>query len=147
MPRVDFARIQGRRSFTPLPEGTYPCRLVDVDESTTRSGDPMWKLTWRVLDGEYRGRRIFDTISFSERALKRTQHVLFVLGLDVGGKVDLVPEMILGRDCLVAVAIEDFVDATGGTRSHNKVPFTGYRALPSTADDEEAPGTGEPSSF
>ena len=70
----------------------------------------MWKLRFEVLDGEYRGRYIFDNMVFSDAALKRVKLICSRLGLDVSGEVELTPEVIMGRKCWVTVETEEYED-------------------------------------
>lgn len=146
MPRVNFAQTGNRRPITPLPEGDYRCRVMDVEESTTRNGDEMWRLTLEVAGGTHAGRRVFDNLVFSDRALPRLKLFCSALGLPASGEVNLTPSMILDRECVVTVAVEEYVDAAGITRPRNRVAFEGYRSVaaqtePRTADqsDEDLP--------
>jgi hypothetical protein len=143
MPRVNFNRLQAERTFSPLPDGEYRCRLRDVEETVTRNGDAMFKLTWEVIQGAHGGRRIFDNLVFSERALKRLKHVCSALGLCVTGEIDLTPEMIQDRECMVTVASEDCIDEAGTTKTRNRVLFEGYRSVePAIQGEVEDESTG-----
>ena len=126
MPTIDFNTIDDVQDFTPLPEGTYLCRLADVEEATTQYGDDMWKLRFIVESGEHRGRYIFDNMVFSEAALKRAKLICSRLGLDVSGELDLTPSVITNRTCNVSVNIEEYKDQEGNVKSRNVVPFAGY---------------------
>ena len=127
MPTIDFNTVDDVQDFTPLPEGTYLCRLADVEEAITQYGDDMWKLRFIVESGEHRGRYIFDNMVFSEAALKRAKLICSRLGLDVSGELDLTPSVITDRTCNVTVDIEEYeVEETGLTKKRNVVPFAGY---------------------
>ena len=51
MPKIDFNAIDDVNDFSPLPEGRYLCRVVGVDERTTRQGDDLWGLRLMVEEG------------------------------------------------------------------------------------------------
>ena len=51
MPLIDFNNVDDVQDFSPLPEGKYRCRVAEVDETTRRSGDAMWKLRLAVESG------------------------------------------------------------------------------------------------
>ena len=137
MPKIDFSRIDDVQDFQPLPDDDYLCRLSEIEEASTTQGDEMWKLRFEVLQGEYKGRRIFDNLVFSEAAMKRVKLICSRLGLDVSGELDLTPGMIEGRTCYVTTEIEEYEDSEGRIKRRNVVPFAGYeRAEGSPAEDQ-----------
>jgi hypothetical protein len=131
MPKIDFTTIDDAQDFSPIPEGKYLCRLAEVEEAHTRDGDDRWKLRFEVLEGPYQGRKIFDDLFFSAKALKRVKFVCSRLGLDVSaqGEFDLQPDHILDRVAYVTVEIEEYEDDHGVTKKRNKVPFAGYERV------------------
>ena len=126
MPKIDFSHIDDVQDFSPLPDGEDPCRLSEIEEASTHSGDEMWKLKFEVVDGEYTGRYIFDNLVFSDAALKRVKLVCSRLGMDVSGEIDLTPSLLEGRTCLISTEIEEYEDNEGRTKRRNTVPFAGY---------------------
>ncbi len=135
MPTVNFAGItEESNGVTLLEEGTYPCRLAEVDVAETSKGDEMWRLRWVVEEGPHQGRLIFDNLVFSSAALGRLKLVCERLGIDTSGELDLRPSMLRGRHCLVRVEIEDYEAADGQLRKRNVVPWAGY----GRADDSSA---------
>ena len=97
MPTIEFDKVDDVLDFTPLPDGKYCCTVADVEEAKTQYGDEMWKLRFRVSEGQYKGRYIFDNMIFSTPGLKRVKLICSRLGLDVSGKSDLTPDLIKGR--------------------------------------------------
>lgn len=142
MPRIDFSTVEDAKDFTPLPEGEYLCRVDNVKEALTGAGDEMWKLRMAVVEGEHKGRYIFDNLVFSEKALKRAKFVCRCLGIDVSGEVDLTPDMIVGKQANVRVELEEYQDDEGREKKRNRVPFAGYEK----PDDETEEPTGGSSS-
>ena len=129
MPRIDFGTIEDAKGYSILPEAGYRCRFADIEETSTQYGDDMWKLTLMVAAGDYEGRRIFDNMVFSDRALARVKLICAALGIDVSGSVDLVPAMLLGKECNVTVEIQEYEDSTGKLKQRNSVPFAGYAPI------------------
>ena len=103
MARINFNTVDDIDDFSPLPEGQYLCRLAEVEEASTQYGDDMWKIRFVVAEGASQGRYIFDNLVFSEAALKRVKLVCSRLGLDVSGEVELTPDLLRDRTCLVSV--------------------------------------------
>lgn len=141
MPKIDFSQIDDVQDFQPLPDDDYLCRLSEIEEASTTQGDEMWKLRFEVIQGEHKGRYIFDNLVFSEAALKRVKLICSRLGLDVSGELDLTPGMIEGHTCYVTTEIEEYEDNEGRIKRRNVVPFAGYeRAEGSAAEVEENTG-------
>ncbi len=136
MPKVDFTKIGDIAEYAPLPEGEYPCRLTQVEQTQTRNGDDLWRLRFVVTAGEFTGRYIFDNLVFSPKALPRVKLLCNRLGVDVNGEVDLRPDHLLQRQCLVTVAIEEYADEEGATKKRNRVPFAGYEAVAAETEDD-----------
>jgi len=143
MPKIDFANVDDLDDFTPLPDDDYLCKLAEIEEATTQSGDDLWKLRFEVVEGEYAGRYIFDNLVFSAKALKRAKLICSRLGIDVSGEVDLTPELLLNKVCILTVTTEEYEDSEGKTKKRNVVPFAGYeraegREAEDSDDSEEA---------
>ena len=145
MPKIDFNKIDDVVDFSPLPPGKYLCKLADIEEASTQNGDEMWNLRFQVMEGESVGRYVFDRLVFSAAALKRVKLVCSRLGLNVDGEMDLTPQMIIGRSCLLAVQNEEYEDGEGTKKMRNVVPFAGYEKTDkaptqgTTGEQEEEP--------
>ena len=142
MPECDFSSVDDARDFSPLPPGDYPCRLAAIDANErTKAGNKMWNLRFVVKEGDCQGRMIFDRISFGEAALPRVKLLCHALGLDVTGKVDLIPELLIDREVLVTVENQSYFDRREGKgKKFNKVVFAGYSSIEnSSSSDTEVP--------
>ena len=133
MPRVDFNNVSDIADFSPLPDGQYLCKLVDIETDLTKSGDELWKLRWCVDGGEHDGRLLFDNLVFSTKAMSRVKLICTSCGLDVTGTVDLDLPMLLDRRAMVTTYQEEYEDDRGQTKVTNRVPFDGYQPVPGEA--------------
>lgn len=142
MPKVDFTKVDDVQDFTPIPDGKYPCRLADIEEARTHSGDEMWRMRFQVAEGPHAGRIVFDNLVFSDAAMKRVKLICSRLGIDVSGELDLEPGMLKGRTCLLTVQTEEYEDNEGRPRKRNVVPFAGYERSdgPAKAASQEDDG-------
>ncbi|MFA5138358.1 MAG: DUF669 domain-containing protein [Elusimicrobiota bacterium] len=148
MPRIDFSKVDDVQDFSPIPEGKYLCKLADIEEASTNAGDEMWKLRFQVAEGPHAGRMVFDNLVFSSAAMKRVKLVCSRMGLDVSGELDLTPERLRGRTCLLTVQTEEYEDSEGRRKKRSVIPFAGYErasgdgppaaAAPSTDEEEPA---------
>jgi len=110
-PVIDFSDVKGPE---PIPDGEYLLTITKAEFGESNSGAPKIDVTYEVTDGEYQGRKVFDTISFHKNALMFTKVTLQQLGADVTGKVDpeaLAEEMLgLSLSAFVKIQESDQVD-------------------------------------
>jgi hypothetical protein len=126
--RVDFSEVEDVQSFVSVPEGEYPCRVVEVREGLTRDGGERWAFRLEVAEGDYAGRTAaWDSISWTERALPRAKYVLSKLGFDVSGTLELRSSDLVGCEVLATLQAEERQDrATGHRVERMRVPYHGY---------------------
>ena len=68
--------------YTPLPPGQYTARIIDGQLISSRTHNtPGYELTFEVVEGEFRGRRIWHSIWLTEAALPRAKRDLAKLGI------------------------------------------------------------------
>ena len=138
--KINFADIEEAEDFTPVPDGQYLCELHECEETETSNQDEMWKLRWKILEGDYAGRIIFDNLVFSESAMKRVKLVFSRLGIDVSGELDFDPSIISGKKVLVTVITEDYEAENGVVKKKNSVPFAGYEKYDGASDAAASSG-------
>jgi hypothetical protein len=92
MPEIKFAGVPDQKAFKPAPSGDYILELVDAEDGTIQSGpnkgDEKTTLQWEIVDAEgeleqYNGRRIYDNVTYGEKALPRVKTMLKAFGADV----------------------------------------------------------------
>jgi hypothetical protein len=92
MPEIKFAGVPDQKAFKPAPSGDYILELVDAEDGTIQSGpnkgDEKTTLQFEITDAEgeleeFNGRRIYDNVSYSEKALPRLKTMLKAFGADV----------------------------------------------------------------
>lgn len=127
MPKINWDDVPDSTGI--LPDGTYPVMVADVEESESRFGDPMWKLTLKVVGGEHEGALIFDRVTFNQKGLSRVKLVCKALGMDTTGEKSLTPNMLVGRAAMVDVYAQEYEKADGTRSKSNNVPFGGYRPM------------------
>ncbi len=137
--KVDFSHVEDVESFVSIPEGTYACRVTDIREGLTRDGHPRWSFRLVVDAGEFAGRTAaWDSVSWSERGMRRAKHVLEMLGFDVQGEIDLESEDLVGRRASALIRFEEREDPVLGTRQiRPRVPYMGYSSLGESGTEEE----------
>lgn len=140
MPKLNFDKIDDMESYSPVPAGQYLCRVKEIidendsgDKIETKSGDEMWKLRFSIVEGEFKGRNLWDNLVFSANALKRVKFICSRMGIPVSGNVDLTPKMLTGKVCLVTVNVEDYINDQDQTKTRNVIPYDGYERADESA--------------
>lgn len=125
---LDFSHVEEVQDFLSVPPGNYLCRVAEVREGWTRSGDSRWSIRLEVNEGEFAGKTAaWDFVSFGERGTRRAKFVLAALGFPTDGKLSIEPEDLVGRLARVEVLAEERVDEqTGARQVRPRVPFEGY---------------------
>lgn len=126
MKTIDFGQVKNAGEFSPIPEGRYLVEIESAEEDVTQKGDDRLNLRLRVVQGEHEGAVIFDKFHFTARALPRLKLLLATLGIDTGGQVDITPQLLEGRRCVVDVVVDTYVKSDGSEGRSNMVPFAGY---------------------
>ena len=60
MPKVKFQDVDETQQFKVIPEGNYVAEIVKVEETKTKNDDDMWKVQFKVIEGEHTGTSIFS---------------------------------------------------------------------------------------
>ena len=127
----DFSQVQDIDSYISIPEGVYVCRVAEVREGISRDGSPRWSFRLEVSRGEYTGRTAgWDSLTWSDRGVRRVKRVLESFGLDVRGAVEIEANDLIGRELRAVFQSEEREDPYTGRRVLRlRVPYAGYGTL------------------
>lgn len=101
---VNFAEIPD--AGEPVPAGTYDATIVAAEPTTSKAGNPMIKIRWRIDGGEHDKRNIFDNLVFTTAALWRVRQVLEALGYASNFNGAVNPESLIGESATIVVTIQ-----------------------------------------
>lgn len=123
------ANVAPQQSFTPIPAGSYIAQVVESEIKQTKGGTgQMMNLTFEVLDGQYRNRKVFGRINVvnqSAEAERIGQSQLSAL-CHATGVMQLQDTVQLhGKPVKIKVKVR--VDESGKYDDSNEV--TGYEAI------------------
>lgn len=104
MPGIDFTQVQ---DLEPVPNGAYSAEIVHAEAGMSKTQNPKIDLRWKITDGEFEGRQIFDSMSFHPNALFRTKAVLKALGWKDGFSGEVNAGDLVGLTATVVVSIEE----------------------------------------
>lgn len=130
---VDF---EGVSAGSGVPDGTYTVSVEEVSvETSDNSGEDYLSWKFKVVGGKMSGRSLYDNTSLQPQALWRLRRVLEALGIEVpDGTMDIDPDELIGLECDVEVANEDY---QGKQRSRVVDIFPAGEGGSSDEDDEE----------
>jgi len=151
MPKINFAGVEDQKEFKPAPSGDYILELVDAEDGIIQSGEnkgaDKTTLQWEIVDCEgeleqYNGRRIYDNVSYSEKALPRLKTMLKAFGAEVDDS-EGAEELEFEWDDLLGQKLRAKIRSVGKQRDKND-PSKEYppkntivRFLVPNQDDEE----------
>lgn len=69
----------GGGSFEPIPDGTSALAIIDEGKWDSYEGDEYISLRWEIIDGEYKGRKIFHKLKVDDFDVKKKDKALRML--------------------------------------------------------------------
>lgn len=100
MPMVDMGKVDENASGGGSGEkvdkpGKYLVQIKHVTVRQDKAGNEWWGLLCEIVDGDEKGKILFDNLFWSERAMPRTKKVLAALGIEVPEfKADAPPKVV-----------------------------------------------------
>lgn len=135
MPKVNFKNVDEKKTFTVIPEGQYAAEIVKVEETTTKNEDDMWKVQFKIIDGEYKGTSIFTYLVFNEGGYGNIKKLYKEIGgFDLAKTHNCVPSDVEGEKLLITVTIGEYTNKNGEKVKNNSIPFGGFKSID---DDNE----------
>lgn len=138
MVEVNWDDVPDGNDYSPLPDGQYTCILEKVEERQGSKGE-YWSLEFRVLNGDYSGRKIYDSVFFTPKALPRFKLIASRLGHKTEGTSQITPDMIKGSIVKLTVFTEKYMGKDNRERTKNTIPYDGYEQIEgkiNTKDDD-----------
>lgn len=100
MPAVDFTNVQGS-GFELLPRGDYLLRVANAEERDSQSSEHQYlNVEFEVVDpSEFAGRKVWDSMSYSPKALWKLKDFLLATGVteeELAGEFEFDPADLNG---------------------------------------------------
>lgn len=129
MPTIsaDFTKVDG---FKPVPAGEYLVEVANVEVTQTQAGDPSLKIQYKIVDGEYASKSLFDQMLLDhhddnkrETVLAYTQRDLeILLDKEIEGKISFDTNDLLGAQAVAVVTQSVWKEEDGGDgRIQNRI--------------------------
>ena len=133
MPKVKFQDVDETQQFKVIPEGDYVAEIVKVEETKTKNDDDMWKVQFKVIEGENTGTSIFSYFVFNEGGYGNIKKLYKEIGgFDLAKAHNCVPSDIEGEKVVITVAIGEYTNREGNKVKNNSIPYGGFKNI----DDE-----------
>lgn len=106
--QVDMTGVESK-SFEALPKGKYDAAIFNVEFKEGKAA-PYLAITYKVQNGPYEGRQVFDNVSFSPKALFKLKGLLAAVmpEVDTAGQLSFDPDNLIGKQCSIIVTHEDY---------------------------------------
>lgn len=106
---VNFGDVPDNE-FEALPEDRYSVECVDAKLAESKAGKPKITAQFKVLEGDYENRRLFNDFSLVPKALFNLKNYFVAAGLDMEGEIDFddIPEMMKDTQLTVYVTQEEY---------------------------------------
>lgn len=138
--------VQPAGTFEALPKADYLAMMVESEMKPTKSGDGEYlQCSWEVLEGEYKGRVIFDRLNLKNKnatAVKIAYQTLSAICHAIGVLHPRDSAELHGRPCIVKVALKERNDRPGEYSNEVK----GYAAANGHKPSASAPTSSAPAS-
>lgn len=108
---VDFSDTETQAL---LPEGEYVLEVDEVEQKTSdNSGSDYLGFTFKVAEGDFKGKKVYHNCSLQPQALFNLRGVLEALGYEVPtGVMELDPTDLIGERCGASIAHEKYEGKT-----------------------------------
>jgi len=103
MPTIDFSEV---KDLEPIPNGSYDAEIVFAQEGVSKNDNPKIDLRWKVLAGEFAGRQVFDTLTFTQNSMYRVKNTLKALGFAPAFKGEVVGGDLIGMQATIVVSTD-----------------------------------------
>lgn len=146
VPKANWPDVPDYGTFEPIPSDDYEVEVTKVEKKQSRAnGTDYWSIELTITEGEYAGRKLWDSLSFigkdeqkTKYALQRVKLVAHRLGnIKLDNDDDFNPEVLLGKKWKTMVIKELRPDRNGVKKEQNTIPFDGYHKR----DDDQTPDT------
>ena len=110
---VDLSNVENN-GFT-IPEGSYRAKLVDVEQSVSKGGNPMFVWTFEVSNGDHAGFQLKSFTAITPAAMWKVAETVEALGIgQTGTTVKFKRSDVIGKECGLVVENGEY---NGNTRS------------------------------
>lgn len=98
---IDLQEVQS--NFI-IPNDVYPVRCIEVEQSVSKAGNPMYVWTFTIINGEYAGRDFKSYTAVTPAAMWKVAETVIALGVgQVGQVVTFRRSEVINRECFALI--------------------------------------------
>lgn len=102
--KVDFSDTEASGI---VEEGDYLIEVDEVEQKDSSTGNPMLVFTFKITEGDFKGKKLFHNCSLQPQALFNLRGLLEALGMEVPqGVMEFDPADLIGETCGASVVHE-----------------------------------------
>lgn len=102
-PAIDFSEVKG---LEPIPAGNYTATIIKATVGKSQQGNDKIDLQWKIEGGDYDGRIVFDTLTFTPKSLYRVKQTLTALDFPKDFAGEVTPDDLEAKSADITVDIE-----------------------------------------
>lgn len=133
----------GGGDWTPVPIGRWPMRVEEGKHDYTKGGSAYYELTCRVLEGPGKGKKLYEKLFISDRALERIGMAAASLGhtdaFDCEDALSM-QQIFVGKAFTGSVVHEPWTGNDGKERVSARLHYEGFAPLEGAAQQNHANG-------
>ena len=130
MPKVKFQDVDETQQFKVIPEGDYVAEIAKVEETKTKNDDDMWKVQFKIIEGEHTGSTINTFLVFNEGGYGYIKKLYKEIGgFDLAKAHNCVPSDIEGEKVIITVNIGEYTNREGVKVKNNTIPYGGFKNI------------------
>lgn len=99
--------LTGVDTIETVEAGKYVAKVVDVEETESKQGNPMLAWSWEIQDKEYEGVILKSFTSLMPNALFGLKGHLVALGMNATGKLSFDTKKLHGKKAILTVSKND----------------------------------------
>lgn len=131
---VNFSGVESGE-FRPIPDGNYTAEIISAEvQNSKASNSPMIALKWRISEGKFKGRQLFDNVSLLPQALWKLKTLLEVLSIEPeeeDSSAKAIASELVEKEGTIIVTNQKY-------EGEDRAKVTGYGEAEETEDEEEA---------
>jgi Mg-chelatase subunit ChlI len=130
-PVINFSGVE--KGFGAIPDGEYRAVITSAEKTKSSNGNWMAAIKWKISEGKFKGRQLFDNVSLLPQAFWRFQNLLEAVGIEPQEEDVRASEYI--KELPDGEAMIVVTNSTWEGQERPKV--TGYSALDGEEEEEE----------
>lgn len=92
-----------------IPDGTYPARCIDVQQTVSKGGNPMFVWDFEVSSGDFQGRTFKLWTAITPAAMWKVAETVIALGVGQAGEtVKFSRGDVLNKPCGIVVEADEY---------------------------------------